>query len=51
MKSSMSESIRNAYFNLEWFSRSSRLAQPGIPTVEWLWIGFDSDAELLMYQT
>ena len=50
MKSSTSESIRNPYFNLEWFSRSSRLAQLGILTVEWLWIGFDSDAELLMYR-
>ena len=43
--------IRNAYFNLERLSRSSRLARPGISTVERLWNGFDSDTKLFMYQT
>ena len=51
MKSSASESIRNAYLNLELLSRSFRLARPGISTVERLWNGFDSDAELFMYRT
>ena len=51
MKSSASESIRNAYFNLKQLSCSSRLAQPGILTVEQLWNGFDSDTELFMYRT
>ena len=51
MKSSASESIRNAYFNLERLSRSSRLAGPGISTMDRLWNGFDSDALLFMYQT
>ena len=37
MKSSMSESIRNASFNLEQLSRSFRLARPGISTLEPLW--------------
>ena len=37
MKSSASESIRNGYFNLERLSRSSRLAWPGISTLERLW--------------
>ena len=40
MKSSASESLRNAYFNLERLSRSSRLARPRISTVERLWNGF-----------
>ena len=51
MKSSASESVRNAYFNLEWLSRSSRLAWPGIVTVERPWSSFDSDAKLFMYGT
>ena len=51
MKSLASESIRNACFNLEWLSRSFRLAQPGISPLERLWKGFDSDAELFMYRT
>ena len=34
MKSSASESIRNACFNLERLSRSFRLAQPGISPLE-----------------
>ena len=46
MKSSASESVRNAYFNLEWLSRSLRLAWPGILT----WNGFDSDAKLFNVQ-
>ena len=44
MKSSMPESIRNASFNMERLSRSSRLAQPGISTFNRLWNGFDFDA-------
>ena len=51
MKSSASESTRNAYLNLELLSRSFRLALPGISTVERLWNGFDPDAELFMYRT
>ena len=51
VKSSTSKSIRNAYFNLEQLSRSSRLPQPGISTVEQLWNSFDSDGEIFMYQT
>ena len=51
MKSSASESIRNACFNLERLSRSFRLARPGISPLERLWNGFDSDAELFMYRT
>ena len=51
MKSSASESIRNACFNLERLSRSFRLARPGISPLERLWNGFDSDAELFMYET
>ena len=47
MKSSASESIRNAYFNFEQLSCSFCLAQPGISPLEWLWNGFDSDTELL----
>ena len=50
MKNSASESIRNAYFNLERHSCSCRLARPGISTAEWL-SGFDSDAESSMYLT
>ena len=37
MKSSACEPIRNGYFNLERLSRSSRLAWPGISTLERLW--------------
>ena len=48
MKSLVSESVRNAYFNLERLSRSSRLARPGISTVERLLNGFDSDAVLFI---
>ena len=51
MKSSASESIRNACFNLERLSRSFRLAGPGVSPLERLWNGFDSDAELFMYGT
>ena len=51
MKSSASESIRNACFNLERLSRSFRLARPGISPLERLWNGFDSDTELFMYRT
>ena len=51
MKSSASEAIRNAYFNLDWFSHSSHLAWLGILTVKRLWNGFDSDAELFMHRT
>ena len=43
MKSSASESIRNASFNSERLSRSFRLAWPGISPLERLWNGFDSD--------
>ena len=42
---------RNACFNLERLSRSSRLAQPGISPLDELWNGFDSDADLSMYRT
>ena len=51
MKSSASESVRNAYFNLGWLSRSSRLAWLGIVTVERPWSSFYSDAKLFMYGT
>ena len=51
MKSSASESISNACFNLERLSRSFCLARPGISPLERLWKGFDSDAELFMYGT
>ena len=37
MKSSASESIRNACFNLERLSRSFRLARPGISPLDRLW--------------
>ena len=50
MKISASESIRNACFNLEWLSRSIRLARPGISPFDRLWNAFDSDAELFMYR-
>ena len=50
MKRSASESIRNACFNLEQLSRSFRLARPDISTLDRLWNGFDSDAELFMYR-
>ena len=46
MKSSASESIRNACFNLE--RHSFRLARLGISPLERLWNGFDSDAELFI---
>ena len=48
MKSLASESISNAYFNLERLSRSFRLARPGISPLDRLWNAFDSDAELFM---
>ena len=51
MKSSASESIRNACFNLERLSRSFRLAWPRISPLERLWNSFDSDAELFTYRT
>ena len=52
MKGPVSESIRYAYiFNLEQLSWSSRLAWLGILTMERLWKGFDSDAELFMFRT
>ena len=51
MKSSASESIKNGSFNLERLSRSFRLAWPEISTLERLWNGFDSDAELFMCRT
>ena len=51
MKSSASESIRNACFNLERLSRSFRLARPEISPLDRLWNVFDSDAELFMYRT
>ena len=51
MKSSSSESIRNACFSLERLSRSFRLARPGISPLDRLWNAFDSDAELFMYRT
>ena len=51
MKSSASESVRNACFNLERLSRSFRLARPGISPLDRLWNAFDSDAELFMYRT
>ena len=50
-KSSASESIRNACFNLERLSCSFRLAWPRISPLERLWNGFDSDAELFLYRT
>ena len=37
LKSSASESIRNARFNLERLSRSFRIARPGISPLERLW--------------
>ena len=51
MKILASESIRNAYFNLERLSHSLRLARSEISPLERLWNGFDSDAELFMYRT
>ena len=51
MKSSASESIRNACFNLERLSRSFRLARPGISPLDRLRNAFDSDAALFMYRT
>ena len=51
MKSSASESIRKAYFNMTQLSRSFRQARPGISPLERLWNGFDSEAELFMYRT
>ena len=46
MESSVSKLVSNAYFNMERLSRSLRLARLGISTVERLWNGFVSDAEL-----
>ena len=51
MKSSASESVRNACFNFKHLSHSFRLARLGISPLEWLWKGFDSDAKLFMYWT
>ena len=51
MKSPASESIRNAWFNLEWLSRSVHLARLGISYLDLLWNAFDSDAKLFMYCT
>ena len=51
MKSSASESIRNACCNFERLRRSFRAAQPGISPLESLWNGFDWDAELFTYRT
>ena len=48
MKSSASEEIRDAYFNVGRLSRSFRLARLGISALEGLWSGFDSDSELFM---
>ena len=48
MKSSVSESVRNACFNLERLSRSFRQARPRISPLELLWNSFDSNAELFM---
>ena len=48
MKNSACEEIKDAYFNLGRLSRSFRLAQQGISTLEGLWSGFDSDSELFM---
>ena len=50
MKRSASESIRNACFNLEQLRRSFRPARPDSSTLDRLWNGFDSDAELFMYR-
>ena len=50
-KNSVSESIRNAYFNLERPSRVSHLARPGISTMSRPWNGFDLDAEFFKYRT
>ena len=50
-ENSASESTRNAYFNLERLSSSSRLARPGISTMGRLLKGFDSDAELFKHRT
>ena len=49
MKSSASEEIRDAYFNLGRLSRYSSLAKLGISALERLWSGFDSDSELINY--
>ena len=51
MKNSACEEIKDAYFNLGRLSRSFRLAQRGISTLEGLWSGFDSDSELFMSRT
>ena len=50
-KNSVSESIRNAYFNLERPSRVSRLARPGISVMGRLLNGFESDVEVFKYRT
>ena len=42
--------LRNTYFNLEPLSSSSRPARPGISTVERLWNGFYSEAELFLHR-
>ena len=51
MTFSASELIKNTYFNLERLSRSFRLSRTEISTMDRLWNGFDSDAELFMYRT
>ena len=51
MKSSGSESIRNASFNLERLSCSFRPTRPGISPLERLWNEFDSNAKPFMHRT
>ena len=43
MESSASESISNAYYNLERLSHSSPIARPVISTLEILWKGLDHE--------
>ena len=51
MKSSASELIRNACFNLECLNCLPGPSQAGISILDHLWNGFDSDAELFMCRT
>ena len=51
MKSSASELIRNACFNLECLNCLPSPSQAGISILDHLWNGFDSDAELFMCRT
>ena len=51
MKSSASESVRNACFNLERLRHSFCLARLGISPLERLWNAFDLETELFMYRT